>query len=340
MHANHKSTNLRKTYGVKHKKTHNINTAQRYSYTYKNDKTYKDELQESYYIEKPIRIPQCTNCGEYGHVYRNCLSPITSYGIIAVRFVASRFDELSLLCSAKEFITGIERPKDVQFLLIQRKDSLSFVEFIRGKYSPYDEEYVGKLLRGMTIIEQDKLLTQPFEELWKGVWGETSKTHKSDFDTSMRRFQDLFPRLESLIHINRSEWSEPEWGFPKGRRNPYESDIACAVREFQEETNLKKYQFNVLQNIEPISETFFGSNQIHYCHKYYISVCSENTAVSIQADNPHMAREIGNIEWCTLEEALVRIRPDNIEKREILLKVGRILRIFRPININHRDKGS
>jgi ADP-ribose pyrophosphatase YjhB (NUDIX family) len=44
-------------------------------------------------------------------------------------------------------------------------------------------------------------------------------------------------------------WSEPEWGFPKGRRNYQEKDYECAVREFCEETGYKQ---SVLKNIQNI----------------------------------------------------------------------------------------
>jgi 8-oxo-dGTP pyrophosphatase MutT (NUDIX family) len=127
---------------------------------------------------------------------------------------------------------------------------------------------------------------------------------------------------------------DPEWGFPKGRRNPHESDINCAIREFQEETGITRNNFTVIQNTFPISETFFGSNQVHYCHKYYIAICNNTLEVEMNNDNPHMAREIGAIKWCSLDESLSKIRPDNIEKREILLKAGKIMRNFHPISIN------
>ena len=41
-----------------------------------------------------------------------------------------------------------------------------------------------------------------------------------------------------------------------------------------------------------------------------------------------MSSEIGNIKWCSLDEAITKIRPDNVEKREILLKAGKIIRNF------------
>ena len=67
-----------------------------------------------------------------------------------------------------------------------------------------------------------------------------------------------------IITNNPTKWMEPEWGFPKGRRNPHETDITCASREFQEETGLYRQDFTIIQNTYPISETFFGSNQVHY----------------------------------------------------------------------------
>jgi hypothetical protein len=44
-----------------------------------------------------------------------------------------------------------------------------------------------------------------------------------------------------------------------------------------------------------------------------------------------MMKEIGDIQWLTLDEAIAKIRPDNVEKREVLLKAGKIIRNFYPI---------
>jgi 8-oxo-dGTP pyrophosphatase MutT (NUDIX family) len=275
------------------------------------------------------RIQHCTNCGLSGHIFRNCLSPVTSYGIIAVRYTDDKYN-----ISPFSKNLSIDNGNDsLQYLLIQRKDSLAFVEFIRGKYNPYDEEYLITLLRGMTQNEQNLILSKSFDELWHFVWGEASniKSHKNDYDTSEKKYTVIKDRLHKLIDENPSKWSEPEWGFPKGRRNPYESDLNCAIREFQEETDLKRSDFVVIQNTYPISETFFGSNQVHYCHKYYIAVCNKSINVEMNNNNQIMAREIGAIKWCSLDEAISKIRPDNVEKREILLKAGKIMRNFHPV---------
>ena len=46
------------------------------------------------------------------------------------------------------------------------------------------------------------------------------------------------------------------------------------------------------------------------------------------ASHPHMSREIGDIGWFTINEALGRIRSENVEKREILLRVSGIIRNY------------
>jgi 8-oxo-dGTP pyrophosphatase MutT (NUDIX family) len=278
------------------------------------------------------RTQHCTNCGLMGHVFRKCLSPVTSYGIIALKYVADNHIN-SLFSKSNTISNGND---SIQFLLIQRKDSLAFVEFIRGKYNPYDLEYIKQLLRGMSQREQELIVRCTFDELWGSVWGESSnvKSHKTDYEDSEKKFSQIRDFLIDSIRAEPSKWAEPEWGFPKGRRNPYEMDVACAIREFQEETGLKRGEFTLLHNILPISETFLGSNGVHYCHKYYIAICDKTTEVEMKMDNHHMVREIGNIKWCTLDEAITKIRPDNIEKREILLKAGKIMRNFHPIFTN------
>jgi 8-oxo-dGTP pyrophosphatase MutT (NUDIX family) len=284
------------------------------------------------------RLSHCTNCGLSGHIFRHCLSPVTSYGLIAIRYLQDKHSK-SLFSKSVQINNGSD---NIQYLLIQRKDSLSFIEFIRGKYNPADEDYIVRLINGMTQTEQALLLIKSFEELWCGVWGENiensivkaSKTHKNDYDSSAKKFIQIKPKLTKLLHENPSRWIEPEWGFPKGRRNPYESDINCAIREFQEETALKRSDFTVIQNTAPISETFFGSNHVHYCHKYYIAVCNKDVEVKMNLEHPMMSKEIGGIQWCSLDEAISKIRPDNVEKREILLKAGKIMRNFHPVQTN------
>jgi 8-oxo-dGTP pyrophosphatase MutT (NUDIX family) len=275
------------------------------------------------------RIQYCINCGQTGHVFRNCLSPVTSYGLIAVRYTNDTH-QTSLFSKS----TSIDNGNDsIQFLLIKRRHSIKYVEFIRGKYNPYDEDYIIRLLKSMTQEEHRLLLTKTFDELWNGLWRDAAslKIYQGDKDVSSRKFALIVEKLPGLITEYPSKWTEPEWGFPKGRRSPHETDLNCAIREFEEETDVKRNNFTVIHNTNPISETFFGSNQIHYCHKYYIAICNKSVEAELNINNYQMVKEIGDIQWLTLDEAIAKIRPDNVEKREVLLKAGKIMRNFYPI---------
>ena len=88
---------------------------------------------------------------------------------------------------------------------------------------------------------------------------------------------------------------------------------------------MKNDDFTIIHNTNSISETYTGSNGIDYCHKYYLAICNSDVNVSIDYNNVHMTREIGNIQWFSFNNAFAKIRPDNIEKREILSKTNKIM---------------
>jgi hypothetical protein len=92
----------------------------------------------------------CNNCGKNGHVMHACKNPITSNGMIVFK----------------------DSDEGASYLMIRRKDTLGFVEFIRGKYPVYNQMYVQRLIDEMTVDEKHRLQTQTFSELWKNVWGD------------------------------------------------------------------------------------------------------------------------------------------------------------------------
>lgn len=287
----------------------------------------------------------CTNCGNTGHSFRNCVSPITSYGAIIFRVNDLSWNQAAILTQTPNSITGFEGfQSKIEVLLIQRRDSLGFVEILRGKYQLTDIDYIKKQIHGMTDTERIKLLTKPFEELWSELWGHDtrgSNHYRNDKEISRQKLMSLREGIEvepgirktfqMMVEESTSHWDTPEWGFPKGRRDMGEKDLACALREVQEETGITKENLIVIQNLEPLNETFFGSNQIHYCHKYFTFLVPPTLVVKYDETNPHMKREIGNLQWFSLEEALQKIRSDNVEKREILLRMNTLLRNFCPV---------
>ena len=257
----------------------------------------------------------CNNCGKIGHLLNDCKNPITSIGIIAFRYNNSH--------------------SYFEYLLIQRNDSFGFVEFIRGKYPLYNLQYLQTLINEMTFEEKNKILTMKFEDMWKLLWGDFSNgQYRNEETTSKEKFEylkkgikikDIEYNIESLIASSNTKWTEPEWGFPKGRRNYQEKDIDCGVREFIEETGYSSNDFKLIENIIPYEEIFIGSNIKSYKHKYYIA-CMTNNTLDIQ---DYQKSEVKNIKWMSFDECLNYIRPYNLEKINIIEKINKVLQEYR-----------
>ena len=261
----------------------------------------------------------CNNCGKKGHVYMQCKFPITSIGIIGFRY-------------NKEL-------RRIQYLLIRRKDTLGYVDFVRGKYIIQNRKYIQNIVDEMTTEEKNKLMTQSFETIWKDLWGLfKTNQYRNEEKVSRNKFNELKRGvnfltesfdLKTIIENSSTNWNEPEWGFPKGRRNDNERDIDTAIREFCEETGYTHRDFKVIENIVPYEEIFSGSNFKSYNHKYFVGFI-HNPEYNL--DNFQDA-EVSAIEWFTLEEAVAKIRPYNLEKVRILNQIEDMLNKLSIIHI-------
>jgi 8-oxo-dGTP pyrophosphatase MutT (NUDIX family) len=284
----------------------------------------------------------CSNCGEYGHYLKNCLSPVTSFGVILVK-LPDWFSQAEELLLNENSVSGYEKVmKDLKYLMIQRRDSLGFIEMMRGKYKITDIDYIRYHINTMTRLEHQKILNEDFDELWNKLWGtpkEQSLNYRNDKENAKQKLQQLkegiqdmssnkIITLQTLINDIITPWDTPEWGFPKGRRDPHEYELQCAFRELYEETGISESDVLYVRNLEPISETFFGSNHVHYCHKYYIMFYNSNKQIKYDSTNMFMLQEIGDIGWFSLEECLKKIRPENVEKKEVLLRASSVLRSY------------
>ena len=131
--------------------------------------------------------------------------------------------------------------------------------------------------------------------------------------------------LATMINECPTKWDEPEWGFPKGKRNYNESDIDCALREFYEETGIKSRNMTfVINNLAPHEEIFMGSNYKSYKHRYFLMYVDYNTSVAEKMTDMDKF-EISKVEWKSFNECLGAIRPYNLEKKRILSNINIVL---------------
>jgi ADP-ribose pyrophosphatase YjhB (NUDIX family) len=176
------------------------------------------------------------------------------------------------------------------------------------------------------VISRDK-----FNQLKRGIYYDNSKKGKTNGHSTNNMFthidQPITPSysLESIINECQQLWFEPEWGFPKGKRNYNESDIDCAVREFYEETGFKSRNMTfIVNNIAPYEEIFMGSNYKSYKHRYFLMYVDYNTSLTEKMTDTDKL-EISKVEWKLFNDCLSTIRPYNLEKKRILSNVNIVL---------------
>ena len=424
----------------------------------------------------------CNNCGKHGHAFKQCKNPITSFGVIIFR------------------INQNQR----QYLMIRRKDTLGYIDFMRGKYSVTNHKYILNMLKQMTVSEKHKLSTFTFNNLWNELWSGDRITNNSEkpaiepksgaseaciglsseeafwqgglpasfttnsvgdnvagrvcplphcptdtINNSYRQEEtnsrDKFLYLSTKYISNCSQtskvsvpnssgdkdayrvsseeafsplpkssanfacsgvsseggwkpplpnyscghqerrpkssanfacsglsseeafcplppeefapcqtilqyllmvsnipdiwkgdadpipqegggWLEPEWGFPKGRRNYQEKDYECALREMTEETGYSPNNVKNIKNIIPFDEIFLGSNYKSYKHRYYLMYMNYHDSLSM--DNFEKS-EVSCMEWKSYDECMKSIRSYNLEKKRLITNIEQTLSKYR-----------
>ena len=266
----------------------------------------------------------CTNCGKSGHKFKECLEPITSCGIICFNIKNIQIQMIENILYNKfidiedfnyknlKFINKIFKYKDiVKFLLIQRKHSLSYIEFIRGRYDEKNEKNLEYIFSLMSKSEVENIKKCDFQHLWDDLWKNTSRNKNFLKELIISRNKFNYCKKYNLFDQLQTKYDTPEWGFPKGRRNKYEKNLECAKREFEEETNYKDYI--IYDRINYMEETFKGTNLIDYKHIYYFAGSDKD-----KINNINDTYEVGNIGWFTYDETLKLLRSYDISKISVI----------------------
>ena len=260
----------------------------------------------------------CNNCREKGHMFSNCPEPITSYGTILFKI----------------------EDKIPKILMINRKDSLCYIEFIRGKYEVYDITYIQVLVNKFNNKEKQNIIDKDFDTLWKELWLvddiEINK-YKNNYNKSKLKFNKLKEgyhynktnidiNLSYFIDKSDSNYEMSEWEFPKGRRNNREKNIECAMREMEEETNYNKGDYDIIINLLPINEIYKGEDKNIYRHYYYIgNLRNYDKSCKLDTSNKCQISEISDIKWFTQKESLSIIRGYHTTRKKAILNMFSIL---------------
>ena len=75
----------------------------------------------------------------------------------------------------------------------------------------------------------------------------------------------------------------------------------------------------------PFEEIFIGSNHKSYKHKYFLAFMEDNTDL---LEN-YQVTEVSKLDWKSLEDCLESIRSYNLEKKQLILNINKVLQEYR-----------
>lgn len=208
---------------------------------------------------------------------------ITSFGIILIYF-----DNIN---------------NNLFYLLSQRRDSIEYTDYLKGKYL-FDN--LTTYFSLMTQNERQRLLKYNFDQLWNDLWiNHNCKAYHDKYNGAKAKFLNNYDYMKNILLSTQNNVLEPIWGFPKGKKNTFENEIDCAIREFKEESKMN-INWKNLVNISPSIEIFKGSNNLNYKTIYYIAISNSKINILKNIINPKgirgysISEEISELKWCTL----------------------------------------
>jgi 8-oxo-dGTP pyrophosphatase MutT (NUDIX family) len=208
----------------------------------------------------------------------------TSHGIICIRF------------------TG----KEYEFLMVKRRTSYAFTNFVLGKYNTKSE--VRKYLSEMTVEEKSLIIYGNFDVLYYTAFM-VSKLEIKDigllhfYEKCKKKFESFYSQsLIKSLCIGTSSISHT-WDFPKGRPDVEESSLQVAVREFEEETSYNSTNYKLFDKKDPLILEF--KTDANYKYILYFAYTDKIISSSFRVSN-----EISEIAWFSANKAKYFLRPE------------------------------
>lgn len=258
-----------------------------------------------YYRGSKARAVTCSNCSGRGHLFKECKKPIRSYGVLAWTFDAKG---------------------ELRICLIQRRHTISYEAFIRGKYD-IDELKLHR--ERMTIHEKHAIQNNDWDVLYDNIMN-NKQIHDTRPNSNLysqrerQRAKHLYDsiNIEKLFENTPETITEPTWEFPKGRKFLQETEQECALREFQEETGIPLEDVTIITNFHsPIwfEEVFCGINKRQYHNRYLLAYLKpDSKGPFIDKTNDSQMSEVQDSRYFTFDEAMAIIHPFHQEKQECL----------------------
>lgn len=208
----------------------------------------------------------------------------------------------------------------LEILMVRKRYTYYFVEFILGHYVPTDDEKLLYLFNRLSNDEKIIIESMDFERMWIHVFGSIPSINNDGYNRFIkgrRKFilafldsDSCFGKNRLIILLNNSTGQDCMWEIPKGKCNPGETELEAAIRECTEETNLTIDSY-YLTNDQLTME--YSNEHVKYNNTYFIAVANKSACVDrfhrslssrphINFESRRQTSEIVDVKWMGLDE--------------------------------------
>ena len=279
-------------------------------------------------------IKLCIKCGGEGHTNRCCKEPVTSFGLVVFTRGRPGFPKGRIYLhehtqclhhkDVPDFCNRDSKSGEILFLLVERKDTVGFLNLVQGSYpemEPYKSKKISRYLGELTCEERNALTSWSFEELWK-----IAGSDKKDISKAQNKFKNL--DIEKLVANSTCLYREADYLMPKGRLKFAESTRQCAIREFSEETGYSRNDVHLL-SISPYVEQFTGTDGKTYRNVFYVAQLKDNAHIHTKlGEDPNQSKEVRNIGWFDIDECIELMRDYHQDKKDILVNAQERIKTY------------
>ena len=193
-----------------------------------------------------------------------------------------------------------EDNRGAKFLIIQRRDTLAFIQLQRFSNKLSDEEIRQKISR-ITPHEAERILSNPFEEIWEDLFIDKSdRIYITERNKARHNYKLLLEKYTPELESPKN--NESEWGIPKGRRKRKESGFDCAVREWQEETGFVSSRIQIINTRPFFYNLDYGFREV--CVEWWLAKTKEHLKPFYKKTRlrSYISEEVGDLRWVTTHE--------------------------------------
>ena len=256
-------------------------------------------------------------------------------------------------------------------LMVKKKYTYSFFEFVFCKYPKFDRLKLEKLFDGMTFQEKSDILEMDFNKLWCKIllnipedpYQPTRNKVKLKRTSIKKRFESTYfesislnlnqkekeyktylakkQRFLELIEdggrrlreiINHSRSADSIWEIPKGRPNDEEKPLDTANREFTEETNGTINNYKIIYEIEPIKVNYVNACCL-YENEYFVALADDKWIPQFQYNCYECNSEVEELRWVSAAELKFLNRGQHNYKRmnTLLNTISHAIKKYKPL---------